>query len=1455
MPLLRLIIVLFISILALPSLAQTSSCPNADFEENSFNGWTGTTGICCPINSITPGIVPGRHTIMTGGTDPNTNGFLSCVAPGGNFSVRLGNDLSGSEAEQLRYSFLVTPQTQMFIYRYAVVLEDPGHPVADQPRFEIKVFDQNGNVDTVCGVYSVVAALGVPGFVEVANPPNGGTIIYKDWTTVGIDLSSKMGSTITIEFSTGDCAQGAHFGYAYIDCMCYPFNVLADFCPGSFTATLTAPPGFATYAWSTGETTQSINIVNPILGDTFTVVMTSVTGCQVTLNSIIRESIVASAYNLNDSCFNNTLFLDSSYVITGSPINQWEWDFGDGTTSTSQNPVHVYTAPGTYNVSLIITNQGGCKDTVDQSVTVLPVPSPGFTSVPVCPGIPMQFTDTSTVAPPAVVNSWDWNFGDGTTNIALQNPTHIYNLPGTYQVTLVAEDNNGCRDTVVLPISTTAAPVTGFTYTTTCATATVQFTDTTIISGGAITSWTWDFGDGSPVDNTQNPNHIFPGPGTYTVTLKADVGSCSDIATQVITLQNLPTALFSTANECSQSALQFTDLSSLAGSSIVGWSWNFGDGSAASLLQNPAHIYNATGTYAVTLIATASNGCSNTVVDSVTILQSPTADFTAASVCPGQSGLFNDQSTFVTSGTQWSWNYGDNTGWTNSQNTQHIYTVGGTYSVTLAIIDQNGCRDTTAKFVVTAISPVSRFIPPVGCEDDTVSFLSTSAIATGTIDSTYWDFGDGSPLYYGIAPVHIYTTPGTYTVNLTTVSMVGCINILSEEVFIRDAPVSNFTAPPVCFGDVTPFTDLTSPALSAITNWLWLFGDGGSSLLQNPTHVFTTDTLQSVTLVTTNAYGCRDTGIKVIVINELPEPEFTTSAAACETQPVHFINQINAPAGISAILWEFNHNNSTSVGANPVYTFPGGNYNIELHVTDNNGCEDSIIKAIVVYSLPVANYVSGNECIYDPVTFNSLSTVSGSSVQTHAWNFGDGSVDSALTAQHTYSNAGNYIVTLNATSVQGCSDDTIFSVIVHPQPDADFSFAQLCEQHATQFTSLSSVIPGNLIAWNWNFGDGTAPGVAEDPSHIYASESNYTVTLIVTSDSLCSDTTSQQITIYPLPVPDFISDTVCFGLPTQFTNQSSVITGSVTSASWNFENINSDTTYHPEYISSSFGFVQATLTVITDQGCVDSVTLPFKVIEPPVADFTAPVTSGCEPLNVTFNNLSFTNEGVINQWFWTFGDGATDTLENTSYEYLNDGSYDVTLTVVTDLECSDSIIKPAYISVHPLPEAGFSFSPEHPDLIHPTVNFDDESIGASQWLYEFGDTQTSTLASPQHVYPGVGTYTVFQEVTTDFGCVDTAYRIIEVAGVYTLYIPNAFTPNNDGKNDIFLAYGEGITDFSMIIFNRWGQKVFETKEMLQGWKGEYNDKSAKEDVYFYVAKVTDIFDKEHIINGRVSVVY
>lgn len=283
------------------AIAQQSACTNADLESGDFNGWTGhasTPGIPLPN-----GILDGVHTIMTGdGTDPNTCNMLSVVAPGGIYSARLGNQQTGGHTERLSYTITVTPETSLFIYKYAVVLEDPGHIPEQQPRFDVQVYDSWGNpIDPVCGSYTVVAGSDLEGFVSC------GMVRYRDWTTVGLNLTSYIGQEVSIEFLTADCTVGGHFGYAYIDAYCSSLQINTAYCIGSSGAMLTAPVGFE-YLWSTGETTQSITIPNAQQGDVYTCLLTSVTGCQVTVSATIELDDPIADFSLQSSCYDNAVF-------------------------------------------------------------------------------------------------------------------------------------------------------------------------------------------------------------------------------------------------------------------------------------------------------------------------------------------------------------------------------------------------------------------------------------------------------------------------------------------------------------------------------------------------------------------------------------------------------------------------------------------------------------------------------------------------------------------------------------------------------------------------------------------------------------------------------------------------------------------------------------------------------------------------------------------------------------------------------------------------------------------------------------------------------------------------------------------------------------------------------------------------------------------------------------------
>jgi PKD repeat protein len=602
---------------------QTSSCTNADFELNNFSNWIGRTGDCCPVNTTQPGIVTGRHTIMSGpGFDPNSNSLIPLVAPGGQFSARLGNDNVGAEAEQLSYSFLVTSSTALFIYRYAVVLEDPGHSASNQPRFSIRVFDQN-NQPLSCGTYDVVASANIPGFVS------NGSLRIKPWTTIGVELSSYIGQYVTIEFTTADCGVGGHFGYAYIDCFCSPFTISSDLCPGSNTITLNAPTGFSSYLWSNGDTLPAVVLNNPIIGSTYTCTMTSVSGCQVTLQTVINPTVINANFYTTMNCTNETRFIDSSAVITGTPIQQWHWDFGDGNVSTEHYPVHQYTTPGNYTIQLIVFNSN-CSDTITKNITVIPSPQSDFTFLPQCPGDPVPFTDQSVFTAGTIISHL-WDFGDASPLVTIINPSHAYNSPGPFQVNLDIEASNGCRDRKTQLLSVVLQPQAVFNYVPNCDTREVIFTNDAASTCGPVIAYQWDFGDGSPISTVENPTHTYSATGVYNVTYTVTTwnGISGTGVTQIIVPEK-PIANFNADATCEKLPTLFNDQSQIALGTLTSWEWNFGNGSYANGSPQVQHLYNEQGLYDAMLKVTSNFNCVDSITKQITIWDSPQASFQAA---------------------------------------------------------------------------------------------------------------------------------------------------------------------------------------------------------------------------------------------------------------------------------------------------------------------------------------------------------------------------------------------------------------------------------------------------------------------------------------------------------------------------------------------------------------------------------------------------------------------------------------------------------------------------------------------------------------------------------------------------------------------------------------------------------------------------------------------------------
>jgi PKD repeat protein len=376
------------------------------------------------------------------------------------------------------------------------------------------------------------------------------------------------------------------------------------------------------------------------------------------------------------------------------------------------------------------------------------------------------------------------------------------------------------------------------------------FTDQSIGSIGPATQWHWNFGDGN-ASTVQNPSHIYNSSGNYTVTLIAsDTADCPDTTSRLILVRALPVVNFTATTVCAnQPPTLFTDQSVAA----VQWNWSFGDG-GSSALQNPTHAYALSGNYTATLIAADVNGCLDTSSNTVSVNPVGTASFTSTNVCYPSAMVFNNTSTGPN--VAYGWSFGDGQ-LSTQQSPSHTYTAAGTYSVTLIAVTANGCGDTIVQTFVVNPKPVAGFkVLPV-CDESTSIFIDTSSVSTGAIVSYAWSLGDGT---FSLLqnPSHAYAIPGTYQVMEAIQTDSGCVDSFNSEAIVYIKPDAGFSATSPCVGNPVQYTDTTSPA-GQIAAFIWSFGDGAVSPIQNPEHLYATAGNYMVREIVSTNNACTDT--------------------------------------------------------------------------------------------------------------------------------------------------------------------------------------------------------------------------------------------------------------------------------------------------------------------------------------------------------------------------------------------------------------------------------------------------------------------------------------------------------------------------------------------------------------------------------------------------------------------
>jgi len=1104
----------------------------------------------------------------------------------------------------------------------------------------------------------------------------------------------------------------------------------------------------------------------------------------------------------NNGCVTQAVsFLDNSNT-GGRPVINRYWDFGDATTTNTNNPSHTYSLPGSYNVRYALITDIGClSDTTVHTVNLNNPPNALFAvSSPKCQSKTITFSDQSTTTGGATLVKWFWNFGDGSPLItALSNAdqTHTYTSTGIFNVTLQVETGTGCQSTVyTFPVTISPNPVPGFTFPNICLPAGAQFTNASTISDGTqnLFTYNWNFGDGSPDVNTQNPIHNYSATGPYNVTLTVTSNNgCIDSITRLVnTIYAQAHAEFIATEVCFNAETHFVNSSNpLPGNLIVQWNWDFGDGSPVSHDQNPFHLYMAPGTFTVKHWIVTDKGCnSDTAIHSVIVNPLPTADFSLNTPsCETRVINFNDLSV-ANAGVldSWSWHFDDGSPPVGGQNPTHIFAAAGTYNVVLVVTNDKGCVGGTLKPVVINARPHSGFIPPEVCLTDAFAqFLDTSHIAAGSITNWQWNFGDPGSGALNTSnlqnPQHPYGAIGNYTATLIVTSNNGCTDTLARSFTVNgDIPVANFNAlnpATFCANDSIAIQDASTVNFGNITKVEIYWDNGGA-----PT-IFQTDDLPFPGKIYRHSYPnfqspltktftiryraysgatCVSDRIKTVVVNAAPKVQFNVIPDICLDAAPYQITQAGETGAVPGIGVFSGPGVSAGGVFNPASVGPG-TYTIKYTFTSTaGGCVDTMSKTIKVLQPPIANFgFNAPLCETQAISFADNSTTPEGTLTTWTWDFADGTPivvrNTGAAFMHVFAAYGTYPVKLKVTTSNGCvSVQKVIDVIVKPLPRPNFTIPPTaCLPNANvTFNNLSAIADGTQSSFTflWNFGDPGSGGVntstATNPSHSYISTGPFNVSLQVTSGAGCvHDTMIVLNTIHPQPLASFAvnKDEVCVGGSFIFTDNS--------------------------------------------------------------------------------NSL----DGTTTQWNWTMDDGNANNTPSFTYTYATPRTYNVSLFVFNSYGCrSTTATTPVTVHPYPVVDAGPDrFVLEDGTItLQPTVTGNDLTYLWTPNLYFQG---SSAIKNP--VIKGVNDQNYLLTVTARGGC--TASDMVFVKVLRKPIIPNIFSPNGDGIHDKWeIEFLDTYPGCVVQIYNRYGQVVKRFEGYTDPWDGKINGKDAPVGTYYYI---------------------
>ena len=1214
-------------------------------------------------------------------------------------------------------------------------------------------------------------------------------------------------------------------------------------------------------------------------------------------------------------CVGTAISFKNSSVASNSPIQTSVWDFGDGNTSSvsgTNGSEHTYTTPGFYTVELLVissSNVSGQKKKVNY-IEVLALPKADFEVA----GDKCTLPATINISNKSSVGSgysYKWDFGNGQTSTSNVPSPITFSSAGTFSVSLTLSNNfpgcSGATGNITKPITIYdfRGTITGLN--TICAGSDISLV---IKPNRKVDTYAWDFGIQTVGGNNDTMSGIYKKAGNYTVTVTMTDNSiaCSAKSTFKVQVKPLPTPSFSVdkIKVCPNFPVQFTNTSQ-EGSDFV---WNFGEGSYSGKTPPPT-IYLKEGDYNVSLEAKGKNGCvGQTKLTKYILVHNPHPKI-AADKWKGCSMLttqFSDSSTMSDTDNpivKWEWELGNGKTTTGKTPPTQIYDI-GKYDIKLKLTTKNNCvNDTIFKSFIKVgrIEKVNFTVKPSAeCVKKPIQFLDASTIlAPHTEDEIIatWEFGDGAK-EMKTNPSHAYASDtGGFKVKLK-IDFRGCLDsvLIPKVVYIKPS-LASFEVQKLYCNPIMPlnvlFNDRTKSKSTDNVSVNWSFGDGKTGNIskvdmQNPAlgsmnSIFTEyGTYTAIQTVTNHTTGCVDTAKREFHISWI-KPSFTLDQdSICQFSDAGFKDNSTTFSKHPLASWQYVSGDGGQVsGKNSTYTYKsGGKFSVKLIPTNSVGCSDTIsFDSITVLTLPKAVIVPNRKigCIGTDINYLNQSHVQGNGVllKSFYWNFDytkskDSSFNIVATKSVKYEGVGKFYSYLKVKDFFGCTSFLDSTLIEITQPSSEYAYKPVVCNNEVFKTYCKNAAPGTKNSW---LVDNVQIAIDQDTlSFSFQDKSddifvNHTISMASVDINGCPNKKENSISVslpksnisYSLKsqIENNLNDKGEFKCPPIESKYKDITAsiGKIDSSYWSF-GVGKKAVIHTPTINYLFpGIYSVTLRSKDEYGCFDDTTvLDFLTILGPKA-----VSSWTSMGDICGQNYAFQLSKLenVSSIYWNMDDKTfvPDSL-TLKHSYQNIQTFGPTVTLKDPEGCK--VVYP--LDSITIPDKGikanYEISKKSIKIGEYTV-FKDLSIPKNNlvlWKWNLFDGDTViTLKSENinHRYIQSGEKEIVLTIKDQNGCLDQEFQTLFVIDDYD--VPNVITPNGDGVNDVLVFFDEIFSEYSVTIFNRWGNKVYTVKNQkgVFVWDGTDGNQNFLEDgVYFYTLDGTFLDGKFFAKKGNVT---